>query len=53
MTYLPVRAIRVGDTGTVSDDKQAKFTLGPLVCTGDGESGQPKLKYFSKNHNSG
>ncbi|XP_021952537.1 neurexin-4 isoform X2 [Folsomia candida] len=35
MTYLPVRAIRVGDTGTVSDDKQAKFTLGPLVCTGD------------------
>jgi contactin associated protein-like 2 len=35
MTYLPVRAVRVGDTGTVSDDKQAKFTLGPLICKGD------------------
>lgn len=35
--YLPVRQIRVGDTGliTQSDDQYSRFTLGPLVCEGD------------------
>lgn len=33
--YLPVRGLRFGDTGTALDEKQAKYTLGPLVCEGD------------------
>jgi len=35
--YLPVRQLRIGDTGSVTDQKQARYTLGPLVCTGDGK----------------
>jgi len=37
MEYLPVRRVSIGDTGTVSDEKQAKHTLGPLICKGDGK----------------
>ena len=33
--YLPVRGLRFGDTGTALDEKEAKYTLGPLVCEGD------------------
>lgn len=33
--YFKARSVRIGDTGTVSDDKQAKLTLGPLICKGD------------------
>lgn len=33
--YLPVRGLRFGDTGTALDEKQAKYTLGPLICEGD------------------
>lgn len=33
--YLPVRGLRFGDTGSALDEKQAKYTLGPLVCEGD------------------
>lgn len=33
--FLPVRGLHFGDTGTQDDDKEAKFTLGPLVCEGD------------------
>lgn len=33
--YLPVRGLRFGDTGSALDEKEAKYTLGPLVCEGD------------------
>lgn len=33
--YLPVKALRFGDTGTALDEKQGRYTLGPLVCEGD------------------
>lgn len=33
--YLPVRALRFGDTGTPLDGKQGRYTLGPLKCEGD------------------
>lgn len=33
--YLPVRGLRFGDTGTALDEKEAKYTLGPLICEGD------------------
>ncbi|XP_055840610.1 neurexin-4 isoform X1 [Episyrphus balteatus] len=33
--YLPVRAVRFGDTGTPLDEKQGRYTLGPLRCEGD------------------
>lgn len=33
--YLPVRGLRFGDTGTALDEKEAKYTLGALVCEGD------------------
>lgn len=33
--YLPVRALRFGDTGTPLDEKQGRYTLGPLRCEGD------------------
>ncbi|XP_034938756.1 neurexin-4-like, partial [Chelonus insularis] len=33
--YLPVRQLRFGDTGNVVDDKQGRYTLGPLICEGD------------------
>lgn len=33
--YLPVRAVKFGDTGTPLDEKQGRYTLGPLRCEGD------------------
>uniref|UniRef100_A0A1A9W560 Neurexin-4 n=1 Tax=Glossina brevipalpis TaxID=37001 RepID=A0A1A9W560_9MUSC len=33
--YLPVRALKFGDTGTPLDEKQGRYTLGPLRCEGD------------------
>ena len=33
--YLPVKAVRFGDTGTPLDEKQGRYTLGPLMCEGD------------------
>ncbi|KAK0157552.1 hypothetical protein PV328_011281 [Microctonus aethiopoides] len=33
--YLPVRQLRFGDTGTALDEKEGRYTLGPLVCEGD------------------
>uniref|UniRef100_T1JED8 Neurexin-4 n=1 Tax=Strigamia maritima TaxID=126957 RepID=T1JED8_STRMM len=33
--FLPVRQLRIGDTGTPMDDKQGKYTLGKLICEGD------------------
>lgn len=34
--FLPVKELHIGDTGTiVSVNKQAKVTLGPLICEGD------------------
>ena len=37
LDYLPVRQIRVGDTGVSSTtkDRYGMFTLGPLICDGD------------------
>lgn len=33
--FLPVKALRFGDTGTPIDEKQGRYTLGPLMCEGD------------------
>ncbi|KMY99176.1 neurexin-4 isoform X1 [Drosophila simulans] len=33
--YLPVRAVKFGDTGTPLDEKMGRYTLGPLRCEGD------------------
>ncbi|XP_015438051.1 PREDICTED: neurexin-4 isoform X2 [Dufourea novaeangliae] len=33
--YLPVKQLRFGDTGTPVDEKEGRYTLGPLVCEGD------------------
>lgn len=33
--YLPVKAVKFGDTGTPLDEKQGRYTLGPLRCEGD------------------
>ncbi|XP_016910778.1 neurexin-4 isoform X1 [Apis cerana] len=33
--YLPVKQLRFGDTGTPVDDKEGRYTLGPLICEGD------------------
>lgn len=33
--FLPVKAVRFGDTGTPVDEKQGRYTLGPLMCEGD------------------
>lgn len=30
-----MKAIRIGDTGTPLDEKQGRYTLGPLMCEGD------------------
>lgn len=32
---LPVRQLRFGDTGSALDEKQGRYTLGPLICEGD------------------
>ncbi|XP_046386690.1 neurexin-4 isoform X1 [Ischnura elegans] len=34
--FLPVRQLRFGDTGNPLDEKEGKYTLGPLICEGDG-----------------
>lgn len=36
--YLPVRGLRFGDTGTPLDEKFGRYTLGSLMCEGDGKS---------------
>lgn len=33
--HLPVRQLRIGDTGSPLDGKKARFKLGPLICDGD------------------
>ncbi|XP_055611113.1 neurexin-4 isoform X3 [Uranotaenia lowii] len=33
--FLPVKALRFGDTGTPVDEKLGRYTLGPLKCEGD------------------
>ncbi|XP_044018099.1 neurexin-4 isoform X2 [Aphidius gifuensis] len=33
--YLPVRQLRLGDTGTPLDEKEGRYTLGSLICEGD------------------
>ncbi|KAG7191157.1 hypothetical protein KM043_007179 [Ampulex compressa] len=33
--YLPVKQLRFGDTGTPIDEKEGRYTLGPLICEGD------------------
>ena len=33
--HLPVSALHFGDTGTPFDQKMGRFSLGPLVCSGD------------------
>ncbi|XP_065337127.1 neurexin-4 isoform X2 [Cloeon dipterum] len=35
MEHLPVKQMRIGDTGTPLDEKEGMFTLGPLACEGD------------------
>ncbi|KAL1514303.1 hypothetical protein ABEB36_003581 [Hypothenemus hampei] len=32
---LPVKQLRFGDTGSIVDDREARYTLGPLTCYGD------------------
>lgn len=33
--HLPVKQLRFGDTGSPLDDKEGRYTLGPLLCEGD------------------
>lgn len=42
--HLPVKQLRFGDTGTPVDEKEGRYTLGPLVCEGDGKF--EKFRYF-------
>lgn len=32
---LPVKQLRFGDTGSALDNKEGRYTLGPLICRGD------------------
>ncbi|VEN56019.1 unnamed protein product, partial [Callosobruchus maculatus] len=32
---LPVKQLRFGDTGSALDDREGRYTLGPLLCEGD------------------
>lgn len=32
---LPVKQLRFGDTGNALDEKEGRYTLGPLICEGD------------------
>ncbi|CAG9837466.1 unnamed protein product [Diabrotica balteata] len=32
---LPVKQLRFGDTGSALDQKEGRYTLGPLICEGD------------------
>ncbi|XP_064606073.1 uncharacterized protein LOC135470954 [Liolophura sinensis] len=34
-SHLPVTQVRFGDTGTIDDDKEGRFRVGPVVCQGD------------------
>lgn len=34
--FLPVKQLRFGDTGSHLDEKEGRYTLGPLLCEGDG-----------------
>lgn len=48
--YLPVKRLHFGDTGTPVDDKRGKYTLGALMCKGDGtsifkKSGHPRNEF--------
>lgn len=43
---LPVKQLRFGDTGTPLDDKEGRYTLGPLICEGDGNYDNIKNKIF-------
>lgn len=33
--FLPVKQLRFGDTGSALDQKEGRYTLGPLICEGD------------------
>ncbi|XP_045766174.1 neurexin-4 isoform X1 [Maniola jurtina] len=33
--FLPVKQLRFGDTGSHLDEKQGRYSLGPLLCEGD------------------
>ncbi|XP_043289273.1 neurexin-4 isoform X1 [Venturia canescens] len=33
--HLPVKQLHFGDTGTPLDEKEGRYTLGPLICEGD------------------
>lgn len=33
--HLPVKQLRFGDTGNALDEKEGRYTLGPLYCEGD------------------
>ncbi|XP_028165435.1 neurexin-4 [Ostrinia furnacalis] len=33
--FLPVKQLRFGDTGSHLDEKEGRYTLGPLLCEGD------------------
>ncbi|KAG7307721.1 hypothetical protein JYU34_006292, partial [Plutella xylostella] len=33
--YLPVKQLRFGDTGSHLDEKEGRYSLGPLLCEGD------------------
>ncbi|XP_052755482.1 neurexin-4 isoform X2 [Galleria mellonella] len=33
--FLPVKQLRFGDTGSHLDEKEGRYTLGPLMCEGD------------------
>ncbi|KAL0271077.1 UNVERIFIED_CONTAM: hypothetical protein PYX00_008294 [Menopon gallinae] len=35
MEHLPVKQVHFGDTGNPLDEKEGRYTLGPLICTGD------------------
>jgi hypothetical protein len=35
--FLPVKQVRFGDTGSHLDEKKGSYTLGPLLCEGDGQ----------------
>lgn len=45
---LPVKQVRFGDTGSHLDEKEGKYTLGPLLCEGDGNSPLLSLLYPEK-----
>ncbi|CAH0552688.1 unnamed protein product [Brassicogethes aeneus] len=32
---LPVKQLRFGDTGSALDEREGRYTLGPLICEGD------------------